>query len=80
MFNKKEIKLFLYFIVGVIATIAEWGAFYFTSDIGKLHYLPATIIAYSFSTFINWMAGRLILFKNRRKIFCLKLSVSMPSA
>ena len=61
--NKNAIKeLLLYLIVGGIATISEWAIFYLL-DLGAVHYALATVIAYLLSTFINWLAGRLLVFK-----------------
>lgn len=66
--KKNNIKDFLlYLIVGGIATVAEWVLFY-VFDKG-LHYLPATIIAYILSTFVNWLAGRVLVFKNNGQSF-----------
>ena len=62
---KKEIKDFLlYVIVGGIATVVEWVFFAVFKDICAIHYIAATIFAYIISTFANWAAGRLIMFKN----------------
>lgn len=61
---KKELKDFLlYLVVGGIATVVEWSAFYILDTYMKVWYIFATIIAYVISTFANWVAGRLILFK-----------------
>lgn len=80
MLNKQNLKeLFLYLIVGVIATISEWGVFYLTDDIFNIHYMFATTIAYIISTFVNWIVGRLIVFKNTDKsiffeLFCVYMA------
>ena len=67
MFKELFIKfkdLLLYLIVGVIATATEWTIFYFfNSIIPTVHYNTATIVAYIISTFVNWLAGRMIVFK-----------------
>ena len=64
--NKQNIKeLFLYGIVGVCATLAEWLIFYLL-DRWALHYTLATVIAYLLSTFVNWLVGRLLVFKESR--------------
>ena len=68
MLSKKGFKdLFLYVTVGGIATVAEWVAFYFVNDICHRHYMFSTVLAYVFSTFVNWLAGRIIIFKNSNK-------------
>lgn len=36
------------------------------AGIAAVHYAPATILAYLLSTFINWLAGRWLIFKERR--------------
>ena len=57
-------QLFLYLIVGGIATLDEWVLFYiFDTKLG-IHYMPATALAFMVSTFANWLAGKLILFKD----------------
>ena len=59
----KEFKqLFLYLIVGGIATVVEWGFFWLFDN--WLHYSVATSLAFALSTFANWLAGRLIMFKS----------------
>ncbi len=65
----KTIKeLLLYLIVGGIATIGEWAIFYLL-DLGAVHYALATVIAYLLSTFLNFLAGRLLVFKENRPPF-----------
>lgn len=62
----KSIKqLFLYLIVGGIATVVEWVCFWFLDRM--MHYLAATALAFVVSTFANWLAGRLIMFKPTEK-------------
>ena len=59
---KKTIKdIGLYAVVGGIATIAEWIIFYFADQ--HFHYEVSVVIAYLLSTFVNWIAGRLLMFK-----------------
>ena len=62
-----SIQFFLYFIVGGLATIVEWGAFYLLSSIFKLHYATATSLAFILSTGANWLVGRLILFRDSKQ-------------
>ena len=65
--DKKSIKDFLlYIIVGGIATVAEWAVFFVLGK-GSLHYALATAIAYILSTFVNWLAGRILVFKERNQ-------------
>lgn len=81
MLNKKGVKdLLLYMIVGGIATVAEWVAFYLVNDICHWHYMLATVVAYVFSTFVNWLAGRIIMFKNTNKSILFEIiSIYMAS-
>lgn len=61
--NRKNIKDFLlYVIVGGIATVAEWVVFFLLGKV-SCHYAVATAIAYILSTFVNWLAGRILVFK-----------------
>jgi putative flippase GtrA len=55
----------LYLLVGAIATIAEWAAFYVLETLFGMPYLYATALAFVLSTFVNWLAGIVILFKPR---------------
>jgi putative flippase GtrA len=66
MMNKNNIKdLFLYLVVGGVATIAEWAVFFVLIRC-SLHYAAATAIAYILSTFVNWVMGRLLVFKESK--------------
>ena len=55
-------QLFLYFIVGVGATVVEWGAFYILDVLCGIHYTFATALAFAVSTLANWGFGRILLF------------------
>ena len=67
--NKNNIKdFFLYLIVGGVATVAEWLIFFVLDKI-YLHYAIATAIAYILSTFVNWLAGRILVFKESHQAF-----------
>lgn len=61
--NETFKQFVLYVLVGGIATIVEWVCFYQFSNIWNIHYMLATTLAFIFSTFANWAAGRLIMFK-----------------
>lgn len=65
--NLKE--LFLYLIVGGIATLAEWGIFRLFDSALSVHYTLSTVIAYLLSTFVNWAAGRLLVFRESHQPF-----------
>ena len=65
--KKSNIKEFLlYLVVGGIATVTEW-IFFFFLDKCNIHYAIATTVAYIISTFVNWYAGRVLVFKENRK-------------
>ena len=67
--KKNNIKEFLlYLVVGGIATVTEWVLF-FIMDKCYIHYAIATVIAYLLSTFVNWLAGRLLVFKDSYSSF-----------
>lgn len=64
--------LFLYLIVGGLATIVEWAAFWIFCDTLHIQYLLATALAFVFSTFANWLFGRLLVFRGKQKQSLLK--------
>ena len=80
MKKSNDLKDFLlYLIVGGIATISEWIIFYLLDKL-LLHYAVATTIAYILSTFINWLAGRILVFKeSKQSLFKEILSIYLAS-
>ncbi len=56
----------LYLIVGGLATLTEWILFYFMNISLNIHYIVATTIAYIISTLVNWIAGRILVFKESK--------------
>ena len=64
--------LFLYLIVGGLATIVEWGCFWVFFDMLLIQYLLATAMAFVFSTFANWAFGRLLVFRGMQRQSLLK--------
>lgn len=64
--------LFLYLIVGGLATIVEWSGFWFFFHMLHIQYLLATALAFVFSTFANWFFGRLLVFRGMQKQSLLK--------
>ena len=64
--------LFLYLIVGGLATIVEWSGFWFFFHMLHIQYLLATALAFVFSTFANWVFGRLLVFRGKQKQSLLK--------
>ena len=65
--KKSFTQLFLYLIVGGLATLVEWGAFYALNGLLRLHYMAATALAFVLSTAANWAFGRLILFRGAKQ-------------
>lgn len=65
--KRTSIQFFFYLIVGGLATIVEWVAFYVLSSLFKVHYAPATSLAFILSTAANWLFGRLIMFRNSKQ-------------
>lgn len=66
--NKAIKQLLLYLVVGGIATVVEWVCFYLFVNVGNINYLVSTALAFIVSTFANWLAGKLILFKESQNI------------
>ena len=66
--NEAIKQLFLYLIVGGIATVVEWALFYIFFNFLDINYLIATALAFIFSTFANWLAGKVLLFKEWNNI------------
>ena len=66
LFSLLHSDLFLYLIVGGLATVVEWGGFWIFFDILGIQYLLATALAFVFSTFANWAFGRLLVFKGKQ--------------
>ena len=56
-----------YGIVGGAAALVEWAAFYVCDAIG-LFYLLSTILSFIVATFVNWILGRKITFRNSPKL------------
>ena len=76
MKNKQQfIKQFIsYLFVGGGATIVEWVGFWLFDHCLHIQYLIATAFAFFFSTFANWLFGRLLTFKNSDKNIFLELA------
>ena len=76
MKNKQQfIKQFIsYLFVGGGATIVEWVGFWLFDHCLHIQYLIATAFAFFFSTFSNWLFGRLLTFKNSDKNIFLELA------
>lgn len=70
-------ELFLYLIVGGLATLVEWAGFWVLDSLLHLHYLAATAVAFAVSTFANWGFGRLLVFRKREGQSLLREIVSV---
>lgn len=66
--HKTANQLFLYLIVGGGAALVEWLLFYICTKYFDINYITATSLAFVFSTFANWVFGRLLLFKTSQNI------------
>lgn len=64
--NKTINQLFSYFFVGLGATLVEWIFFWVFDTKLQWHYSISTAAAFIFSTFANWLLGRLITFKGSK--------------
>lgn len=62
--SKQFQDFFLYVIVGGLATIVEWIAFWVLANSIHIQYLVSTALAFIFSTFANFFGGRLLVFKS----------------
>ena len=73
--------LFLYLIVGALATIVERSGFWIFFDMLQIQYLLATALAFVFSTFANWLLGRILVFRGKQNQSLLKelLSIYLTS-
>ncbi len=66
---KENLKqLALYVIVGGLATVVEWAAFYIFNKMCAINYMIATALAFIISTFANWAFGKIILFKEKQNV------------
>ena len=62
----------LYLVVGGIATVVEWACFWVFNH--WMHYTLATALAFMVSTFANWLAGRLLVFKKSEQSLLAELA------
>ena len=78
-FKNNTKQLILYLIVGGIATVVEWVLFYILNTPLRINYLFATALAFVISTFSNWLAGRLIMFKPSGKLWVELVQIYLTS-
>ena len=55
-----------YFFVGGAAAVVEWVLFALFANAFNIHYIPATCLAFVFSTATNWILGRLWTFRDNK--------------
>lgn len=60
-------RLFSYVIVGGVATLVEWGAYFLLDPVLGLNTYLAIVLSYIISTFANWVVGRLLTFRHAEK-------------
>lgn len=60
-------QLFSYFIVGGTAALVEWVSFGASVYLLHIDHMLATILAFIVATFVNWILGRLLTFKDNCK-------------
>ena len=64
LFDHKDARqLFSYVVVGGSAALVEWFMYWISDHYGTL-YLISTVIAFIVATFVNWIMGRLLTFRN----------------
>ena len=64
---KDNIKQFIsYFFVGGMAAVVEWIMFFLFANVITLNYILSTVLAFIFSTTVNWILGRVFTFKNSK--------------
>lgn len=59
--------LISYLFVGGAATLVEWAFFWLFDSVLGVQYLWATALAFTISTFSNWLFGRLWTFRNAQR-------------
>ena len=58
-----DVELFRFLIVGIIATLCDWGAFYVLAYPLNVHYGPAFIIALVVGALINYASNKKFTFR-----------------
>ncbi len=53
-----------YFIVGVVATLVDWGLFYFLAIFMGIHYLEALVLSFSAGSVTNYGLNRTFTFQS----------------
>lgn len=63
--NQAIMQFVSYVFVGGMAALVEWILFYVFQSVIGINYLVSTVLAFIFSTFTNWILGRLITFREK---------------
>lgn len=53
----------VYFVIGGLSSLVEWGAFYAALSFVKLHYLPASACGFAVATYVNYLLSARIGFR-----------------
>jgi putative flippase GtrA len=69
-----------YTLFGGIATIFDWGTFYFSIHLLKWHYLVAVSLSFCVGTAVNFSANKIITFNNYYKNIPFQLIVYLGGA
>lgn len=60
-------QLCSYLVVGGTAALVEWLSFGISNEMLGIHYMIATVIAFIIATFVNWILGRVMTFRDSCK-------------
>jgi putative flippase GtrA len=67
--SKKDIRQFLsYTVVGGVATLVEWGLFWYFVYLLTWNQNVALVVAYAISTLVNMLLGRILTFRHARVV------------
>ena len=66
----------LYTSVGGTATLVDWAFFWLFTARLHVFYLLANALAFLISTFVNWLCGRLFLFRHAERSSSLALEIA----
>lgn len=79
--DKDKIMHFIsYVFVGGIATVVEWVCYFFFDPVLHFNTYVAVALSFVFSTLANWMAGRLITFRDAKNQNIVKELISIYGA
>ncbi|UEM22819.1 GtrA family protein [Skermanella mucosa] len=55
----------VYFFIGALSALVEWGVFFTAYYFGKLHYIGASICGFMLATYINYLLSSHLGFRRR---------------